>query len=189
MPRYSAQQREDLHFNYIAAAIDLATQQGWAAVRIRSVGDAVGKSAMAIQRKGIVALKLELVRAAFGELDRALVFFLEMRPRPRRSEIYPAIVQHLRVNPEAASLMLRVSAQAGLSGSEEADAISDCFARKRAESVKKCAAFFQSIDPDAASPNHWSSGRHLLRWYIAVCVTLVTEADVRDATLLAMARP
>jgi hypothetical protein len=188
MPRYSEEQRVDPRTSYLDAAIDLAAEGGWGAVSVRNVGAAVAKSASPVHREGILSIKAQLVTAAFAELKVPLVSFMDATPPLPRGELHATILRHLRATPKAARLMVQVSAQAGLTGSAEADAVSAHFAAEHKRAVEEVTGFYHEIDRAAALPNCRTWAHSLMRWYVAVCGTLVTDPDVTDGSLLAMAR-
>jgi AcrR family transcriptional regulator len=187
MPRYSPEQREELRHRYLEAAVDLATRQGWGAVSVRNIAGIVGASASPVHREGVGSLKKQLVTWAFAELKVPLVAFMNATPIPPRETLHANVLAHLRARPESVRLLVQASAQLGLTGSDEAEAISNHVILEQQRAVSGVTRFYHRIDPSAATANCRSWAESLIRWYVAVCVTLVTDPEVTDASLLAMA--
>lgn len=150
MPRYSDEQRAELRDQYLDAAADLATQRGWGAVSVRNIAEIVAKSASPVHREGIGSLKKQLVTWAFAELKVPLVAFMDATPPLPRETLPALILEHLRARPEAARLMVQASAQVGLTGSDEAEALSDHFLTQHQRAVSEVDGFYHRIDPSAA---------------------------------------
>lgn len=188
MPRYSDQQRERLRDQYLQAAADLAISQGWAAVSVRNIAGIVQKSPSPVHREGISSLKKELVIWAFAELKVALVTFMDAVPPKPLSELHASILEHLHDRPEAVRLMVQASAQVGLTGSAEAEGLSKHYLVEQKRAIIQVAYFHRKITAPSERTNIYSWAESLVRWYVAVCVTLVTDVSVTDAWLLAMAK-